>query len=429
MDKAIFQQRESEVRGYCRTFKTVFEKAEGAVLTNEDGREYVDFFAGAGTLNYGHNHPELKRALLDYLMNDGVIHSLDMFTVAKRNFLETFEKVILEPRGLDYKVMFPGPTGTNAVEAALKLARKVTGRTEVIAFTNGFHGMTLGSLALTGNASKRKGAGIPLNHVTHMPFDGFLGDDIDSLKVIEKYLDGNSTGCEKPAAFVVETVQGEGGINVASESWLQGLSELAKKHDALLIIDDIQAGCGRTGNFFSFERAGIQPDIVTLSKSLSGYGLPFSLTMFKGKLDIWQPGEHNGTFRGHNPAFITATKALTKFWENGDLANQVKSNGAYIAERLGKLVEKYAEFGFEARGLGMMWGIDFKDGELGNRMSSDCFEKGLVIEAAGPEDNVLKLLPPLTIERELLAKGLDIIEDCLEAAVSESTTKIEAIAS
>ena len=428
MDKAIFKQRESEVRGYCRTFKTVFEKAVGATLTDEDGREYVDFFAGAGTLNYGHNHPKLKQALLDYLMSDGVIHSLDMFTVAKRHFLETFEKVILEPRELDYKVMFPGPTGTNAVEAALKLARKVTGRTQVIAFTNGFHGMTLGSLALTGNASKRKGAGVPLSHVTHMPFDGFYGEGVNTLKMIEKHLEGNSTGLEKPAAFVVETVQGEGGINVASETWLRGLSKLAKKHGALLIIDDIQAGCGRTGHFFSFERAGIQPDIVTLSKSLSGFGLPFSLALFKSHLDIWEPGEHNGTFRGHNPAFITATKALS-FWEDDQLANRVKSNERYIADRLDKILSQYPEHQFQARGLGMMWGIDFKDGELGNKMSADCFQQGLILEAAGPEDNVLKLLPPLTIERELLAKGLDIIEKCLASAMAESTSELEAMAS
>ena len=183
-----FDRLESEVRSYCRTFPTVFSRSRGSSLWDESGRQYLDFFSGAGALNYGHNNPLLKRRILEYLEADGVAHSLDMATVAKRNFLERFERVVLRPRGLDHKVQFVGPTGTNAVEAALKLARKVTKRTSVVYFTDAYHGMTLGSLAVTGNASKRAGAGVPLQFTTPMPFDGYLGPDVDTVDVLATYL-------------------------------------------------------------------------------------------------------------------------------------------------------------------------------------------------------------------------------------------------
>src|SRR5699024_4563060 len=230
--------------------------------------------------------------------------------VAKRDFLTAIDTNLLEPRGLDYKVMFPGPTGTNAVEAALKLARKVTGRESVISFTNAFHGMTLGSLSVTGTSMERDGAGIPLVHATPMPFDNYFGGVAEDFQWFSRVLDDSGSGLNKPAAVIVETIQGEGGINVARAVWLRALSDLCAERDILLIVDDVQMGCGRTGPFFSFEHAGIKPDIVTVSKSIGGYGLPLALTFFRSDLDVWKPGEHNGTFRGNNPAFVTATAAL-----------------------------------------------------------------------------------------------------------------------
>ena len=216
MSIKTIERLESEVRGYVRSFPCVFTHAKGARLTAEDGREFIDFFAGAGVMNYGHNHPALKTALLEYLAEDHIIHSLDMATAAKVRFLERFEEVILKPRGLDYRVQFPGPTGTNAVEAALKLARKVTGRERVLSFTNAFHGMTLGSLAVTGNAFKRAGAGVPLSHTTLMPFDSYLDEgEEQSLKLLEAMLSDEGSGIDKPAAAIIETVQAEEGVNVA----------------------------------------------------------------------------------------------------------------------------------------------------------------------------------------------------------------------
>ncbi len=405
-----FERMESEVRSYCRMFPTVFAKASGHKLTDEQGNEYIDFFSGAGALNYGHNDPILRSRLMEYLADDGITHALDMATSAKRRFLQSLEEVILEPRGMKYKVMFPGPTGTNAVEASLKLARKITGRANVIAFTNAFHGMTLGSLALTGNAGKRSGAGVSLTDTTHMPYCGYFGTETDTIEVLEGYLLDSSSGIEAPAAFVVETVQAEGGVNVASRQWLQRLEQLAKKVGALLIVDDIQVGCGRTGPFFSFEPAKISPDMVCLSKSLSGYGLPLAVTLIKPGLDQWSPGEHNGTFRGHNPAFVTGTAALETYWRSDKLTRKVNRDAARLRDAMISLAEDY-DGDVDIRGRGMIQGIEFEEKSLAGQIAQEAFRRGMIIETAGPHGEVLKALPPLTIDETGMQQGLEILQE------------------
>ncbi len=411
---------ESEVRGYVRNFPCVFTHASGARLTDEDGREYIDFFAGAGVMNYGHNHPDLKRALLDYLSEDRIVHSLDMATEAKVKFLERFEEVILKPRGLDYRVQFPGPTGTNAVEAALKLARKVTGRERVLSFTNAFHGMTLGALAVTGNSFKRAGAGVPLSHVSMVPFDSYLEDGKDqSLALLDALLSDEGSGMDKPAAAIIETVQAEGGVNVARMEWLKELAAILKRHDVLLIVDDIQVGCGRTGPFFSFEPAGIKPDIVCLSKSLSGFGLPLAVTLMRPELDVWEPGEHNGTFRGHNPAFVTATAALD-FWADDTLRQETERKAGKVTQRLEALVRRIPVQA-ELRGRGLIQGIEFADTEMAAECSAEAFKRGLIIETAGIDDQVLKLLPPLMIPDADLDAGLTIVEEAVRAVAERKS--------
>src|SRR5690554_1450387 len=265
MSLEAFEQIESTVRGYVRNFPVVFDTAEGSYLYDIDGKAYLDFFAGASVLNYGHNHPELQKALIEYISRNGLTHSLDMASTAKAAFLETFKRRILEPRGLPHKVQFPGPTGTNSVEAALKLARKVKGREKVMSFTNAFHGMTLGALSVTGNAFKRGGAGLPLTHSDSMPYYGYFGDEVDTIEYIDRLLADQGSGVDLPAGVIVETVQAEGGINVADLGWLKRLEALCRRYDMLFIVDDIQMGCGRTGKFFSFEEAGVEPDIICLS--------------------------------------------------------------------------------------------------------------------------------------------------------------------
>ena len=415
----IFTDRESEVRSYSRNWPVVFDTAKGATLTTVDGVEYLDFFGGAGALNYGHNDEDMKNALLEYISNDGVIHSLDKFTVAKRRFLETFTSNILEPRGLDYKVMFPGPTGTNAVESALKLARKVTGREAVINFTNSFHGMTLGSLSVTGNSMKRAGAGIPLVHATPMPYDNYFGGVTEDFQWMERVLVDSGSGMNRPAAVIVECVQGEGGINAARAEWLQALNELCARHDILLIVDDVQMGCGRTGEFFSFEFAGIKPDIVTLSKSIGGSGLPLAVTLFRRDLDEWTPGEHNGTFRGNNLAFTTAEVALRKYWSDDTLQNRTLENGRILRERFSPLIYKY-EGKLELRGRGMAFGIAFLENpELAEQVMARCFDNKMLVETAGPSDEVVKFLAPLTITDEERERGIEICYEAVDHVMAQ----------
>lgn len=408
---SIFESLESGVRSYCRDWPVVFDGATGSRLFDEDGTEYLDFFAGAGALNYGHNHPVLKRALLDYLSGDHVVHALDMHTAAKRDFLETFEEVVLRPRNLDYKVMFPGPTGANSVEAALKLARKVTGRESVVNFTNAFHGMTLGALSVTGNSMKRGGAGIPLVHATPMPYDNYFGGEVPDFLWFEKLLEDSGSGLNEPAAVIVETVQGEGGINVARAEWLRGLADLCERHGILLIVDDVQMGCGRTGPFFSFEAAGIVPDIVCMSKSLGGYGTPMAITLFKPQFDVWEPGEHNGTFRGYNPAFVTATAALREFWTDDELTLSTLDKGKRVEAVLNELADGIP--GATPRGRGLARGLGFEQVGLARKVCTAAFERGLLVETAGPDGEVAKLMPPLTIADGDLDEGLNRFADAV----------------
>jgi diaminobutyrate-2-oxoglutarate transaminase len=407
-DVGVFDVVESEVRSYCRVWDTVFERAQGSWMFDEHGNRYLDFFAGAGSLNYGHNHPVLKRALIDYLERDGVTHGLDMSTVAKRDFLEKFQHHVLRPRELPYKVMFPGPTGTNAVEAALKLARKVKGRETIVFFTNAFHGMSLGSLAITGNAYKRAGSGTPLVHATPMPFDGYLDERTGDFRWFERLLEDQGSGLDRPAAVIVETIQGEGGINVARAEWLRGLERLCHDHDMLLIVDDIQMGCGRTGAFFSFEEAGITPDIVTVSKSISGYGLPMSLCLFRQELDVWGPGEHNGTFRGNNPAFVTAAAALDLYWADDRLERQTLARGRLIEAALCDISAQHS--GSSCRGRGMAWGLELADPDHAGRVGRRSYELGLLVETSGAVGQVVKLLPPLTTTPDELEQGLGVLQ-------------------
>lgn len=407
MNTSVFDKYESEVRSYCRNFPAVFTKAKGSIITAEDGKEYIDFFCGAGALNYGHNNDYIKARVIEYLENDGIIHSLDMFTTAKRDFIEYFEKNILEPRGFDYKIQFPGPTGTNAVEAALKLARKVKKRNNIFAFMGAFHGMTLGSLSMTTDRDSREGAGVVLTDVTHIPTP-YMFPELDVIEYMQTLLDDDHSGISKPAAVFIEPVQADGGIHVFSVEFLKGLREFCTKNDILLVCDDIQVGSARTGTYFSFERAGIVPDIVTLSKSIGGYGMPFALVLFKPELDLWKPGEHNGTFRGSQLS-IVAAKAGLEVMLKENVEKEVQRKGEIIKEYLGKV--KAMNENFDIRGIGFMWGVDcnkVKPDAVSRAIVKECFDNGLIVERAGRNNDVVKLMPCLLADDETLKKGLEI---------------------
>ena len=422
-DISTTNRLESKVRSYCRNFPVVFTKARGATLEDEEGREYIDFLAGAGALNYGHNDPAMKEKLLDYIERDQIVHGLDLVTEAKQAFMEAFDSLILKPRRMRYKIQFTGPTGTNAVEAAMKIARNVTGRQTIVSFTNGFHGVTLGSVAATGNSHFRDGCGIQPQGTAFMPYDGYMGEGVDTTEYLDKMLTDGSSGLDHPAAVIVETIQGEGGINVASKEWLRSLEEVCRKHDILLIVDDIQVGCGRTGTFFSFEEAAISPDIITLSKSLSGYGLPMAVVLMKPQLDFWKPGEHNGTFRGNNLAFVTAQAAIEEYWKDDSFSRDVKRKGQVAREHLDRLVDLDETGTLSARGRGMVQALDCRTGDLAARISALAFERGLIIETSGSEDQVLKCLIPLNITDEELEKGLAILDESVEETMAEVRLK------
>ncbi|MDT8447365.1 MAG: diaminobutyrate--2-oxoglutarate transaminase [bacterium] len=414
------ERYESQVRSYVRSFPTVFERAKGALLWDREGKEYIDFFAGAGTLNYGHNNPKVSEALIKHIQADGIVHGLDKATVAKIDFLERLQQTILQPRNLDYMVQFTGPTGTNAVETALKLARMVKRRSNVVSFTNGYHGLTMGALAVTGNDFYRdESYGVRVN-ADSVPFDGYFGADVNTIDYLRKLLQDGSSGVDLPAAIIVESVQAEGGVNVASVKWLQELSALCQEMDILLIMDEIQVGNGRTGTFFSFEEAGIYPDIVCLSKSLGG-GLPLAILLIRHELDQWQPGEHTGTFRGNNLAFVAATQ-LFDYWETDDFSRAVVHKGKHLRKTLEGFTKDFPEFEMSVRGKGMILGMECPQKGMASAITTAAFERGLILETCGNVGQVVKFLPSLTITEENLNKGLAILKESIET-IQENRAK------
>jgi len=404
-----FSDHESEVRGYIRSFPTVFDRAVGSELFDTEGTRYIDFFAGAGTLNYGHNPEKAVEAQIEYLQHRGIVHGLDKGTVAKKEFIETFVEKILVPRNLDYKLQFTGPTGTNCTEAAMKLARQVKNRSNIVAFTNGYHGHTMGALAVTGNEAYHNVAYDSRSSVSFIPFDGYLGEDFDTLIILRKMLADRSSGLNIPAAVIVETIQGEGGINVASKEWMQELAQICKEFDILLIIDDIQAGNGRSGDFFSFEEAGIDPDMVCLSKSIGG-GNPMALLLFKEEIDEWSPGEHTGTFRGNSLAFVAAKQLIDQYWSDDTLINEMKPKSKLMLDTLNELAAEFPKLNATVRGRGFMVGIDTPVKGFADLVGEECFNNGLICETCGSEGQVNKLFAALTIDNAILTEGLEIFK-------------------
>ncbi|MCF2825925.1 MULTISPECIES: diaminobutyrate--2-oxoglutarate transaminase [unclassified Pseudoalteromonas] len=404
----IFEQYESSARSYCRQFSVVFKQAKGSTLVDNEGRSYIDFLSGAGALNYGHNNAAIKNEVVNYLESDGILMGLDLYSQAKMEFIDSFVKHILQPRTLNYRLQFTSPTGTSVVESAIKLARKYTQRENIICFTNAFHGMTGMSLNLTGNDHHRQ-SGV-YSQVTRLPFEGYAGDTFDSIGYFRKLLTDPSSGVDMPAAIILETVQGEGGLNVASIEWLKALRELTRELNILLIVDDIQAGCGRTGEFFSFERADIKPDMVCLSKSIGGIGLPMALLLIEPKVDIWKPAEDNGTFRGNNLAFVAAKAMIEHYWSTPEFGLEIAEKANIISETLHRLTEEYAGKVIQVKGLGLMQGMEMNDASMSQFIVENCFEQGLILERCGPENEIVKLMPALTIPVEQLQKGLTILK-------------------
>ena len=393
-------KRESNVRSYVRNFPAVFDSASGSWLSTDIGDRFLDFFCSAGSLNYGHNNDVAISSMQAYLKKNGILNSLDFATTAKIDFIETFDQYILSPRGLKYKYQFTGPTGTDGVEAAIKLARLATSRSTIVACKGSFHGVTLGSLSATASEYFRNASGVKLKDVEFLSFNR-----IEEIRLIKEV---------KPAAVIVETIQCEGGINIATEEWLKSIAEFCKSSGSLLIVDDIQAGCGRSGNFFSFEKYGIIPDIVVLSKSLSGSGLPLSLLLINPIIDIWKPGQHNGTFRGNNLAFVSATAVIKKYWSRyGEIEKDIQKKSDMKELLLEELVSCSSQI-TEFRGRGMVYGIECIDTQIAAIIQKEAFNQKLIVERCGKDDQVLKIMPSILIDKKDLSHGFTILKNIIE---------------
>lgn len=419
-------QFESNVRSYPRKLPFAIAAAEGVWLTDVNGKRYIDCLAGAGTLALGHNHPVITKSITDTLASNLPLHTLDITTPLKDAFSQRLYE-LLSTDSDTYCLQFCGPTGADAVEAALKLAKKATGRSGIISFSGGYHGMTHGALAVTGNLAPKAGVEGLMGNVQFLPYPNeyrcaFGLDGAQSvtahMRYFESFLRDVESGFNTPAAVILEVIQGEGGVNPAPIEWLRHVRAVTRELGILLIIDEVQTGFCRTGRWFAYQHAGIDPDFVVMSKAVGG-GLPMAVLGIKKALDVWQPGEHSGTFRGNQLAMATGLATLDYLAEH-DMAQQVAKLGEWFKAELTALATQYPMLG-HVRGYGLMIGVEIVDParpevESGGFMADPnrcaaiqqaCFASGLVLEKGGRAGTVLRFLPPLIITQEELEMVLD----------------------
>ena len=420
----LFQsEHESSAVSYSKGMPMALKKGRGATIEDMDGNIYIDMFSGAGVMAVGHSHPEVLKAAHEQIEN--VTHALDIPTPARQRLVELLGKLL--PKELS-RVFFGGPTGSDAVEQAIKLARWNTGRDGIIAFEGAYHGMTGISLALTCDAHHRAGIGPLVPGVQFLPYPykyrnpfGCADEDVDlqAAENLERVLSDSHSGYMKPAAVILESVQGEGGTIIPTTRFMKRIREICDKHDVLMICDEIQAGLGRTGKMFAFQHFGIVPDIITMSKALGGLGFPISAIAYREKLNNWPTGKTIGTFRGNMVAFAAGATALSWMAEN-DIPERALDLGSKALISLKKLEEESSIVG-EVRGIGLMIAIEMvKDSEsrepaadYARMLRKYGHQRGVMIEIGGHHGNVARLLPPLVITEEYLMKGLEILSDVI----------------
>jgi diaminobutyrate-2-oxoglutarate transaminase len=423
---------ESNARSYPHKFPIAIKSAQGAWITDVEGRKYLDCLSGAGTLALGHNHSEVIGAIRAVLDHQIPLHTLDLTTPVKDAFCETVLKLLPGSPG-DWRLQFCGPTGADAVEAALKLAKIATGRSGILSFSGAYHGMTHGALSVTGNLGPKTSVGGLMPGIQFLPYPYSyrcplgIGGETAAIALgvlIERFLDDVESGVTKPAAIIVEAIQGEGGVIPAPVPWLVKLREVTQRHGIILILDEVQAGVGRTGQWFAFDHANIVPDMIVLSKAIGG-GLPLSLVAYQAGFDVWSPGAHAGTFRGNQLAMSAGQATLDIMVKNRVLDNVV-SVGTALEHRLMRLQRNFPCIG-DIRGRGLMLGIEIVDSEhpvdslgshpphpqLSQALQRACFDNQLIVERGGRHGAVLRLLPPLTLTHQ---EGVIVIER-LEAAL------------
>jgi diaminobutyrate-2-oxoglutarate transaminase len=410
------QGMESAARTYAATIQRLFVAGRGIHLHDAEGVEYIDCLANAGALPLGHNHPEVKAAVLEFLASDAVQQALDLATPAKCQFVRELFSLLPPAFASNAKIHFCGPSGSDAVEAALKLARLFTGRATILAFRGAYHGMTAGALGAMGNVVPKTGNALTSGPVQFAPYPstyrcpfGTDGSETErlSLSYLRTLLADPESGVPKPAAVIVEPVQGEGGCIPASTQWLRGLRELTSQHDVLLIVDEVQTGLGRTGTMFAFERAGIMPDLLVLSKAIGG-GYPIAVLVYDKRLDVWPAGMHAGTFRGNQIAMI-AGRATMQIIRAQRLTENAEVMGEQLRASVQRIAARHACLG-DVRGRGLMIGaevVDSRDraaspaaGALALRIKLNCLQNGLIVETGGRHGAVLRFLPPLIVNEQ-----------------------------
>ena len=409
-----FEELESNVRYYCRQWPAVFSTAHGATITTEDGTEYVDFFAGAGALSYGHNNPLLVEVALEHLRQGKILHSLDTKTVEKRRFLEAMERYVLAPRHMNMVIQTVGPTGATAVEAALQLAQRVTGHRGVVGFSGSYHGMTYRTASISASMAPRALVAHVKEFVA-LPYVAQVTED--DLTLLDAALETTFDG-QRVCAVIIEATQGEGGARPFDPLYLRAVRERCSERGVLLIADEVQAGVGRTGSFFSFEGSGLDPDIICLSKSISGLGLPMALNLVRRELDEWTPGEFSGTFRGNNLAFATSATMLETYWADAELEKSTEQRGALVRTSLEAIAEEYGDGTFHVRGNGLLYGLDVANTGLAASIAAAAFARQLIVETCGAGDTTVKLLPPIVIDDEVLVEGLTRLRDAVASVLS-----------
>ncbi len=383
---------ERVVNHYRQTFDIDFVHAQGSRLQGGDGRDYVDFYTARGRLNYGHDY---------------ISEAAEAPTPESTDFLARFRETILQPRGLDYRIAHAGRTGSDSVQSALELARRITGRANVIPFTNGEQDASLSTLANAGNDAADRDDETKLDDSVFIPFNHFYGDDDHSVEQLQTMIASNASAVDQPAAVIVETVQSDGGLYTADAEWLRQIEEICRDNGVLLVIDEVQTGCGRTGPFFSFEPAGIQPDIICLSRTISGSGLPIALTLVRPEHQ-----ESDGDFADADPALASASASL-RFWETDELERDTARKSAIVREALAHLAETYPALAGEVRGSGLIMGLATGPAGLAAAICKRAREDGLLVETTGPRDDVVKLMPPLTIAETDLRAGLSRLDTAI----------------
>ena len=427
---------ESNVRSYPRKLPLAIAKAQGIWVTDVEGNDYLDCLAGAGTLALGHNHPAVKQALYDVLESGLLLHTLDIITLVKGAF--TGSLLSFFPK--DFVLQFCGPTGADGTEAAIKLAKTYTGRDNVIAFSGGYHGMTHGALAMTGNLSAKEKVGNLMPGVQFMPYPheyrcplGLGGEaGVDALTYyFENFIEDVESGVVKPAAVILEAIQGEGGVVPAPKKWLQKIREVTAKHDIVLILDEVQAGFARSGKMFAFEHADIVPDVVVMSKAVGG-GLPLCVLAINKKFDAWAPAGHTGTFRGNQLAMAASIQVLDEI-RSKNLAENARIRGEFLRDELKKIAQEFPCIG-NVRGRGLMTGIEIVDErkpadrigsypadiDMANAIQRACFDNKLLLEKGGRGGTVIRLLCPINITQE----ECDAVLERFKKSVKEAVQKV-----